>query len=203
MPAPAFGFSAGDFMAGIQLIVKVAKALKDSGAVASEYQNLHQDLQSLQAVFEQLRDLPTASSPSLNHYNAVRGLALTVLIPLQEFLDKLQKFKTPLGINGRAGAGWRGATKKLQWTFEMKEEVHKIRAVVTMKIVSITGATYRVNWFSISIAAQLATLKTYLQGLALHSIASINCASRVVTSCKRRDKVLKTRRMNCPAALTA
>lgn len=40
MVAPAFGFSVGDFIAAIQLIGKVAKALKDTGGAEDDFKLL-------------------------------------------------------------------------------------------------------------------------------------------------------------------
>jgi hypothetical protein len=48
-----------------QLVKKVSVALKDAGGAAEEYQALHTELQQLQLLLEQIRDLPTSSSSSL------------------------------------------------------------------------------------------------------------------------------------------
>ena len=36
MPAPAFGFSTGDFIAGIELSIEIYQACKERGEAASE-----------------------------------------------------------------------------------------------------------------------------------------------------------------------
>lgn len=40
MSGPAFGFSAGDFIAAVNFVVKVTKALKDVGGASDEYRSL-------------------------------------------------------------------------------------------------------------------------------------------------------------------
>ena len=138
MVAPAFGFSVGDFVSVIQLVGKVSKALKDTGGAEDDFKLLYQELSQLQIVLEQLRDLPPSASVSQNHFNAVRGMALAVQIPLQEFLDKIEKFKIAFESPKSHFSELRKAGRKAQWAVWMQEEVNKIRSVVTMKIVTIS-----------------------------------------------------------------
>jgi len=137
MSAPGFGFSVGDFFAALQLIGKISTALKNSGGAADDYQSLRIELQQLQLLLEQLRDLPTASTSSLNHYNAVRGMACQVQIPLRDFVNKMRSYHEKLGVSNDQPA-WRSAKRKMQWAISMREDVREMRAVVTMKIVSVS-----------------------------------------------------------------
>ena len=134
--AVPFGFSIGDFIAGIDLIARVVTALKDTGGASSEYQILIQELQHLQLLLEQLKDLKPSAS-SLNHVNAVRGLALTFKLPLSEFLQKIERYKSSLGVVS-SRRQWVGAPRKAQWTLFMPEEISKMRAMITMKIVTVS-----------------------------------------------------------------
>jgi hypothetical protein len=137
MATPAFGFSVGDFISAIILIKKVSQALRDSGGAAEDYQCLLRELQQLQLLLEQLRDLPATSSSSMNHYNAVRGMAYQVEVPLRAFVEKLRSYYNRLGQpNDRSN--WRTIKSKVQWAVSMREEVREMRTVVTMKIVSIS-----------------------------------------------------------------
>ncbi|KAK2758041.1 hypothetical protein FQN54_004447 [Arachnomyces sp. PD_36] len=134
MVVPAFGFSTGDFIAGVHLIAKIIQALQDSSGAAVECQGLCQDLQILQALFEQLQETPP-STVSLNYYNAVRGLALTVRPQLQVFLGKLEKYRNAFANSGTSLIPKLGsAPRKLQWTLKMQDEVAEIRSIVTMKV---------------------------------------------------------------------
>ncbi len=137
MVTPAFGFSAGDFIAAINLIVRVSKALNDSGGAASEYRMLLQELQQLQLILEQLREMSPASSRSHSHLNAVKGMALAIQFPLLEFLAKLERFNSSM-CGASSSSKWRSAPRKAQWAVVMQEEVNRMRAVVTMKLVTIT-----------------------------------------------------------------
>jgi len=137
MVAPAFGFSIGDFIAAIHLVKKISIALKDSGGAADEYRSLYTELQQLQLVLEELRDLPTSSNASLNHYNAVRGMAYQVQVPLKAFVTKMRAYYEMLGPQADV-TDWRFSKRKIQYALSMKNDVKEMRAAVTMKIVSVT-----------------------------------------------------------------
>ncbi|KAJ9642361.1 hypothetical protein H2199_004741 [Coniosporium tulheliwenetii] len=137
MVTPAFGFSAGDFIAAINLIVKISKALNDSGGAASKYRMLLQELQQLQLILEQLQDLSPTSANSHSHLNAVKGMALAIQMPLQEFLTKIEKYNSSM-CGTSSSSRWRTAPRKAQWAVLMQEEVCRFRAVITMKIVTIS-----------------------------------------------------------------
>ena len=128
-----FGFSAGDFVAGIHLISKVIKALEDSRGAASEYQSLIQELLRLQILSQNLQDIkPDASN--LDHVNAVRGMALTFQKPLAEFLEKVEKYKSSLAKDSHVRNSFQGLHRKVQWAIVMPEEIDKLRSMITMKI---------------------------------------------------------------------
>jgi hypothetical protein len=138
MAAPGFGFSVGDFVSAIQLIGKVSNALKDAGGAEDDFRILFQELSQLQIVLEQLRDLPPSSTSSQNHFNAVKGMALAVQIPLQGFLEKIDKFKVAFDNPRGHFIELRKAGRKAQWVVAMQDEVNKVRGILTIKIVTIS-----------------------------------------------------------------
>ncbi|XTI88870.1 hypothetical protein V2W45_1489621 [Cenococcum geophilum] len=132
---PAFGFSVGDFIATIELCTKVAKALKDTGGASSEYQSVIIELHGLQNVLARLAALePTESN--LSHVNAIRGMALACRLPLADFFSKLEKYEAAMGPLATSHT-LRGAGKKIQWAVFMADEVRKIRAMISAKVISI------------------------------------------------------------------
>ncbi|OCL13576.1 hypothetical protein AOQ84DRAFT_372060 [Glonium stellatum] len=134
MVTSTFSLSVGDFIAAIQLVVKISDASKETGGASTELKFLYQELQQLRLVLEQLRDLPDDASPSQNHLDAVRGMVLTVKQLLEEFVAKIEKYKTTMQSN----RPWRGVGRKVQWAVGMKEDVDRFRAMITMKIVTIS-----------------------------------------------------------------
>lgn len=136
MPVPAFGFSAGDFIAAISIVHKSITALKDAGGGTNEYQALLQELEHLQLVLDELANISSASSSSQNHYNAVIGMAYEVQIPLKAFADKMHASFGHM-LDSGFGRRWISAKEKINWAISMQKEVQNIRAIVTMKLVSI------------------------------------------------------------------
>jgi hypothetical protein len=134
---PTFGFSVGDFATTIQLIVKISKALRDASDAPTEFTYLLQDLQHLIVVLEQLQSLPPSSAHNVNHFNAIRGMALCVQVPLQNFVTKMEKHKAAMEMKA-SGSRLRGARYKVKWAVGIQEEVSKLRAAVTMKIATIS-----------------------------------------------------------------
>ncbi|KAF2116622.1 hypothetical protein BDV96DRAFT_31469 [Lophiotrema nucula] len=137
MVAPAFGFSAGDFIAAVKLIGQVAKALQETDGATEDFRMLQQELSQLQAVLEHIQSLPLESGGSMTHYNTVRGMALTIQHLLRALLDKMEAYRPALAP-GSLAAKWRKAKGQVQWTLGMQNEVVKMRGIVTMEIVSLT-----------------------------------------------------------------
>lgn len=75
---------------------------------------------------------PNASN--IEHVDAIRGLALSCQIPVQEFLVKLKAYESALGPvpTRKFQAG-----RKLQWAFQMVEEVNKMRDLIATRTASI------------------------------------------------------------------
>jgi len=134
--AVPFGFSAGDFIAAIGLTLKIGKSLRETNGATTEYRLIIQDLGLLKQILEFLQALQPAGA-NVNHVNAIRGMALTCLIPLREFANKIDERYTPaLGINSSQRAFRRGS-KKAQWALFSSEEVSKFRSIIAAKVVSI------------------------------------------------------------------
>lgn len=151
---PAFGFSAGDFIAAIgtqsgchmfqfftdcyvEVCTKVAKALKDTGTAATEYQQVVLELQGLQNILIRLAALePTESN--IQHVNAIRGAALASTLSLQEFILKLEKFDhsmSPFAAKKPFNAAKAG--RQAQYAVFMADEVKKMRAVIYGNVIRI------------------------------------------------------------------
>ncbi|KAL9621170.1 MAG: hypothetical protein Q9160_004421 [Pyrenula sp. 1 TL-2023] len=134
---PAFGFSAGDFIAAIELCTKVAKVLKDSGAAAAEYQQVVLELQGLQNILTRLSAFePTESNAQ--HVNAIRGAALASILPLQGFLLKLKKFEHSMSpFAAKKTFTMSRAGRQTQYALVMADEIKKMRAVIYGNVIRI------------------------------------------------------------------
>ena len=130
-----FGFSAGDFAIAIGLIVRISKALRDSGGAAAEYRDIIQDLRNLQQLLELLETVRPADG-SVSHVNAIRGIALACRTSLLEFAEKIERYEQALGSGSSKGMFKRGV-KKVQWAILGEEEVAKFRGIIAAKVYNI------------------------------------------------------------------
>ena len=137
MAAPAFGFSAGDLMMAINLVVKVSNALKSTGGASDELKFLSEDLQSLKCLLEELQEMKIEDYGSPSHVNAVKVMALAIQSHLQAFLDSITKFESSLG-RSRTANRTHQFTRKVQWAAQMPTEIQKLRSIIMQKIVTLT-----------------------------------------------------------------
>jgi hypothetical protein len=135
MALPAFGFSAGDFIAGLTLIAQVSSALKDAGGAAKEYQGTVAELEAFGSIIEHIKGLKVPEH-NLPYINAVRGIALTCHPPLEEFLTRMEKFRKSLE-EGTTRSKFMTAPRKAQWSVFMSGEIPKLRAVIGSRMLKI------------------------------------------------------------------
>jgi hypothetical protein len=133
---PAFGFSVGDFIAAAGklchpyvwcafsislpvtgLIAKVTKAFRDKAGAAFEYQLVQIELEALARTLKHLEALEPNES-NIAHLNAIRGMALTYRIPLQGFLEKIEKFERRMGAFSMDRSA-KAFGRKSQWAIFM------------------------------------------------------------------------------------
>ncbi len=134
--ASAFGFSANDFIAAIGLTVKISKALQGTGGASSECSLVIQDLHTLQHILEFLQQVRPALGNE-SHVNAIRGVAITCLIPLNEFSEKLERRYGPIAGSQPPRNSLRHTSKKIHWGVFTADEVAKFRAVIAAKVSSL------------------------------------------------------------------
>ena len=105
--AVPFGFSVGDLIAGINLIIDVYNALRESGGAASDYQEHIAWLQQLVTVLETLKN----STP-----DNVAQLARECERPLLNFLNNVRD-KYDSSLRERSKLSTAKVLRSLQWTF--------------------------------------------------------------------------------------
>ncbi|KAL9120892.1 MAG: hypothetical protein Q9187_002549 [Circinaria calcarea] len=133
--AAAFGFSAGDFITAIGLIAKVSNALKDTNGASVEYQQVVLQLNGLKRTLLYLEALEP-NEYNADHVNAIRCMAVSCKLPLQQFLDDIQKYEKSLAADSVRKHG-RKDMRKAQWGIYMEKEVAKMRSMISTQVMSI------------------------------------------------------------------
>jgi hypothetical protein len=117
------------------LINRVIKSLREIDGSASEYQHFVIELEALGRALNHVSALEPSTS-NVSHVNAIRGLALSCRLPLQEYLAKIQKYEPSMGAFAPKHS-LRGARHKVKWGIFITEEVKNLRVLIVAKVVSI------------------------------------------------------------------
>ena len=114
-----FGFSAGDIVAGIGLLIKAYQAVRDTGGARADYQANIDWLDTLTKTLESLREDEGDDVPSVSDALKQR---------LIDFKCTVEKYAASLGPNTKASTLKR-VPRELQWTFASRasKEVKKLR----------------------------------------------------------------------------
>ncbi|CZR45357.1 uncharacterized protein FPRO_15468 [Fusarium proliferatum ET1] len=143
MTVPAFGFSAGDFVSAVNLIVDITKALNNTGGAAEDYLQVLADLNLLKDVLSHLQQQQTgrtrqrSSNPFAEHARKQADLTLSTLA---NFLDLISKFDASLGPQ-RTSAWYRGVGRKAQWALVYSKHVDDLRSRIGTQIQTLNLVT--------------------------------------------------------------
>lgn len=66
---------------------------------------------------------------NVKHLNAIRGMALACQLPLGDFFSKIRKYEATTGVF--APPSMRGAANTAKWAVFIREEVEKLRTLVS------------------------------------------------------------------------
>jgi len=142
MAVAPFGFSVGDFIAGIQLLAEVTQALRASSSVVVDYQSTIADLEFLQGVLRKVENLQQANTDE-ETADRIRLYVIGCQRPIAEFLRKIRKYEPSLLAPAAIGA-WRStrnflrrAPKKVKWALWIQEDVARLKAAVAPQMSAI------------------------------------------------------------------
>jgi len=130
-----FGFSAGDIAMAIQVVVKVAQGLKNSGGSASEYQDIIKYLQSLLLTLQHLETLRSKTKDE-SIAKAVEALASAAQKPMLEFMEDIRKYEVTLGQKSSSNS-IRSGFHKTDWALRIAKKGVKLRANISAELESL------------------------------------------------------------------
>jgi hypothetical protein len=180
---------AGDVLALSKLIYQIGLELKSVPDSAPDYQDLLQELEALDRALQQTYNIRPGIH-ELKRLDAVRALASTCQAPLKDFLGKIQKFNKSLGPWNCGHRRLNGFGRGVQWSLMWKEEVKKLRAQLTPKLLilgflwesqiidSLTKAELDRARNAQEVNAQLSSQGTSLDRLEKYSVDARNDASK-------------------------
>ena len=94
----SFGLGIGDFIAVSNVVGAIIGALRNG---SDDYQQLRNELQSLQKTLHHINQLDPSSMRAVD-LNQIKSSAIMCLYPLQEFFKNMQKYDESLGIGNHS-----------------------------------------------------------------------------------------------------
>lgn len=129
MPVPGFGFSVGDFLAGINLIKNLVEALNDTAGAKPAYQSLIAELLSLQNALTEAQGVQVDDTGT-HLQTALIQVASRCQSSIENFLNKNVKFQSSLG-DQPTSSKLQTNLHKIQWTLCKDDAINNLRKEVT------------------------------------------------------------------------
>jgi predicted DNA-binding protein YlxM (UPF0122 family) len=125
--AVGFGFSVGDIIASLKLIVTAVDALNESGKSSTSFNGLINELKALTSALEIVRDLDIDDNQQVIKV-AIQGVIAQCLTTLQDFEKKVAKYQKHLQSNNTVSLEDRWY--KIKWAICKKEDVAHLRVEI-------------------------------------------------------------------------
>jgi hypothetical protein len=123
-----FGFSAGDFIAALELVGTVIDALRDSGSAIAEYRELLGVLYSLETSLIHVKRLEVHGLQNAELI-ALRQAAAQCQRTIDNFLIKVQKYQSHLASSsGMSNSRLKTSWMKIKWAVCKKDDLSKFKA---------------------------------------------------------------------------
>ncbi|MCJ1392155.1 hypothetical protein MMC18_005022 [Xylographa bjoerkii] len=128
-----FGFSAGDFIAALNLVGTVIDALREAGGAGAEYRELIRQLHTLETALIRVKRLDLEVVQNAERI-ALQQAASQCQRTINDFWQEIRKYQPHLG---QAAFRLKSAWMKIKWATCMKEDLLKFRADIMAHTMSI------------------------------------------------------------------
>lgn len=122
-----FGFSAGDFIATLQLVSTITDALRSSGNSSQRYRELIRELHTLETALIAVKQIELHESQS-SEMIALQFAASQCRQTIDEFWKKTAKYQPCLGNPNSGTPRLKEAWMKVKWAVFEKEDVDNFKA---------------------------------------------------------------------------
>ncbi|KAL2064339.1 hypothetical protein VTL71DRAFT_4833 [Oculimacula yallundae] len=121
-----FGFSAGDFIAALNLVSTVVDALRDSGDSSTEYRELISQLYTLETALISVKRIELNDTQHAEHI-ALMQAASQCQRTIDAFWEKIKKYQPSLKTGG-TGSRVKDSWRKVRWAVCRKEDLRAFKA---------------------------------------------------------------------------
>ncbi|KAL8792264.1 MAG: hypothetical protein Q9195_005143 [Heterodermia aff. obscurata] len=141
MPVPIFGFSLGDFIAGIGLLLDIFQSLNSTNGAPADYKELWRELMNLKIALQGVRSLSPDPSqgPQASVVSSIASAVNDCLSCIDGFMQKNKEYSqlgsTP--ANRWSSAGFKSSWRMVGWATWKKAEVAKFKGQVQQHVAAI------------------------------------------------------------------
>ena len=130
MPVP-FGFSVGDFIGSIGLLIDAFKSLRDTYGAQDDYKELDRELKHLRNGLECIEALSLDSTQPA-HFTAAKAAVDDCLLCLDSFIQRNTKFASLGSTNASqwTAVGLKRRWRMVQWALWKKADITKFKSEV-------------------------------------------------------------------------
>jgi hypothetical protein len=133
----SFGWSAGDIVAALKLLLQIVTALKDSGGASSDLRDALSYLQTLSRTLQHLNSLQAAPLDHQDIAENLREQCSHIRVPLQAFLDDVgRRFGSVLAVNTQRKR-LSAAPRAIQWAVSTSKKVKQLRDRVAVPMTAV------------------------------------------------------------------
>ncbi|ORX95829.1 hypothetical protein BCR34DRAFT_607832 [Clohesyomyces aquaticus] len=184
MATPVFGFSVGDFIAGVKLVKDLIESLDDAVGAKPAFRCLIAELRSLEGALAEVKNLEVDPS-QVSSKLALEHAASQCQHSIEAFLGKHVKFQIALGEQA-SGSTWRTTLRKVQWAVCKQDVVDKFRAEITGHVLTINTLLATVHLSSTTLLSERA--KTHHATVEQHNQRGAQTQSLI----KQNNDILKS-----------
>jgi hypothetical protein len=131
----SFGIGVGDFIAVGKLIKDITDCLQSTGGAQSDYRELIIELETLDKALRSLDSIGATSGAS-PRVDFIKYAAISCRLPLEQFLTKMKRYESSLGIWGRS-TGFKITIARFRWALNEKENIQRLQSYLHVHVGTI------------------------------------------------------------------
>jgi hypothetical protein len=132
-----FGWSVGDLALGIKFVVKIGRALKETGGASSDYQESVEFLHDLELTLSNLKQL-VPQSPRGAPAEVITTQAKRIQSSLTVFMKSIEGFEESLGAGRKIGLH-HGVIHKMEWAAFVSKKAKDLQHNITLPMSTINS----------------------------------------------------------------
>lgn len=185
MAAPPFGFSAGDFIAGVSLVRKSIRALNDSAGARASYRQLVSELSELDEALTGVSNLQLSPTQSAQKV-ALEQVVSQCQNSITAFLNQNSKFQRSLATaSGQPSSTtrWKASIHKIQWALCKDGAIQTLRTEIQAhtRTLNLLLSTIQMYAFAVDVSSlmlsvqadQISSASAESQGTALGTCTNL------------------------------